>query len=245
MQIIKLSYLENMAFLMKKNKDSQPEQKNKKTQEQWKMKESSMTEPVRKWLEKKSFTYYSEVPFPMAGYSFIDIVGIKDQDIICVELKVSLSEKAIYQANHNNLLTNDTYICILSKPKQTSVDRCKKLGIGILVLDENKEVKVLLEPTARNNIWSPMIKGLMETVANGWNQGVAGLPNMKGTGPAQDVLKLVREAREKNPKITWKELFDIIPHHYSTYRSMQQSIGKAEIREMVRKRKEAERTKEE
>lgn len=223
-----------MAFII--NKEKEEKTSSNKTQDQWNMKESSLSDPVKEWLESQGYKFHAEVPFPMASYAFIDVVGTKDQDVICIELKASLTEKVIYQANHSKLLTDKAYVCVLSKPKQTSIDKCQKYGIGILILVDN-QIKVLLEPKIDEKTWNPMVKGLHETLVNGWFEGKAGLPNMKGQGAAISVLELVRQAREKDPKITWKELFDKIPNHYSTYKSMQQSMGKAIEREIRKNRK--------
>lgn len=78
--------------------------------------------------------------------------------------------------------------------------------------------------------WGSYSKSILDTLSSGGFNGVAGLPNMKGSGPAQKVLKLVEDAFVKDPKVSWKVLFDTIPNHYSSHFSMRQAINKARIR---------------
>lgn len=213
-----------MAFIINNNKS-----KNEiKTQSEWAMKESSLYEPVKEWLKNKGYDCYSEVPFP-TSYSFIDIVGKKEQELICIELKTSLNKKVIYQAHYSQMITQKVYVGVASSPSKKSLEKCQRFGIGVLSIKDGSVIEIL-PPSCDKEVFKSYYNSVIETLSNGGFDSIAGLPNMKGTGPAQAVLKLVKEAKGKNPKISWKELFDTIPNHYSSPQSMAQSMGKVEER---------------
>ncbi|MBC2632303.1 hypothetical protein H6X84_25135, partial [Salmonella enterica subsp. enterica serovar Enteritidis] len=61
------------------------------------MKESDMYPYLKQYFEGKGYTVYPEIE-PLSGYKRADIVAIKDQDVVIVEMKVGFGLTVIQQA---------------------------------------------------------------------------------------------------------------------------------------------------
>jgi Holliday junction resolvase len=104
------------------------------------LKESDLFEPVKKWLEDNGYQVFSEVS-PRYCSSRADVVGINDETITVVELKLSLSldllEQAVYWARHK--YANYVYIAVPWNKKESPLIKnwlveyiCKQFKIGVL-----------------------------------------------------------------------------------------------------------------
>ena len=182
-----------------------------------KLKENKLAAPTAQWLESQGYTVYSEVSSPYSGAS-IDIVGINNNEkIVAVELKMCLTKEVICQAKSHYRFAQKTFVCVVSTPISTSIGLCKKYNIGVLSVTNNKVV-CLLDP---NNYNAKLIERLKNMIP-GYEH--AGKPCLKGIGPAQEVLKRIKEYLVKHPEAKWKELYNNIPNHYASYGSMQSSM---------------------
>jgi hypothetical protein len=179
-----------------------------------------MSEPVSNWLRSKGLEPYAEVS-PKYWMRGIDLIGWDGADrIVAVELKRSLTSGLIRQGYHCKGITEESYVAVMSEPRSTGVDRCKKMGIGILKVDGAIVIEIL----------APLIKGvkgcdwrvdsLIETMKRSIPGGVGGLPCLKDKGPAQDVRRRIEEYRKNHPDAKWDELFKNVPNHYSSSKSM-------------------------
>lgn len=181
------------------------------------LREKELFPPIKAWLESAGFTVYTEVPL---WGSNVDVVGERDDLQIAIELKMSLSRKVIHQAMRSKACTPCCYCAVPTKPRQDGLDAAKRQGVGVLRVKEGK-VELVLAPWSDG--WRRRRKFRTGNLAPGEE---AGKPNLKGEGPGQEVLRLVNEYREKNPKATWKEMYANVPNHYASYRSMQTSVAK-------------------
>lgn len=178
------------------------------------MKETDLAKPVADWLRKQGYIVYSEIPF---WSRCIDMVGFKPPNDICVvELKLKFCEKGLRQAYECNLATFNIYLGVNKFPKQKSINKCKKYGIGLLVIGD--EITVVSKPTYKQKPILVAIKHLIENLKEPSDN--AGLPQMSGCGPAQFVGKLVEDYIKNNPKAGWLEIFNNVPNHYSNHKSL-------------------------
>lgn len=160
----------------------------------------------------------------------IDVVGRKEQDIICVELKTSLNRKVYYQAYGNNLITYKSYAAVSSLPKQKNIDAFDFAGLGILRIQDNS-VSIILHPRDTDSVNAPTVEMMHKRLDLYTEGGIAGFPNMKGNGPAQECNRKIIEYKEKYPSATWKEIFEKVPNHYRSYRSLQSSMSAVKMRQ--------------
>lgn len=182
------------------------------------MREAEMSEPVQRWLSERGYTPYTEV-------NLIDIVGLcGESELIAVDLKVSLTQAVIYQAYRAQLRCDQVYCAVSTMPRMNSLNECMKFGLGVLNV-KGETVRELLKPNPGVRVVSePWKKQFLEIIKGMEPGGVAGLPVLKGSGPAQDVARRVTEFRKEHPSATWGELFHAVPNHYAHSKSMQGAL---------------------
>lgn len=185
--------------------------------------ERDLSQPVSEWLITKGFTPYAEVPFPSDGPRQIDLVGRNGTDLITVELKCSLTNSVIDQTVVCDLITDKRYAAVATRPKVAGVERCRKLGIGLLsvsagVIDEILTPKEMLHQAGwvRVRYSTELHKTLNRMEPN----GVGGVPTMRGIGPAQECYDRVQAFLADNPTTKWREIYQRIPSHYGSALSM-------------------------
>jgi hypothetical protein len=177
------------------------------------LKEYKLYEPIKKYFERKGFAVYPEVPM-FSGC--VDIGLIKKDIVMAIEMKMALSKKLIYQAYTHKLYADYVYLAIPTKPRDLSV--CIKQGFGIIRV-VNDKIEIILEPI-KSNLVSKIKDKFINNCQRCGTEGIAGLPMLKGEGPAIECSKRVKKYLEKNPNATWKEIFKNVANHYSNYNSM-------------------------
>ena len=188
------------------------------------LKENKLAEPVAKWLKAKGYTVYCEVSPPLATGYFVDIVGVRGKFIIAIELKMSLTRNVICQANRHHLFAHKTYVAVASKPRKTSIERCKSgINLGVLqVLNgtvTEHHIPKLEKPF--DEYTTELIRRLTITIP-GYSE--AGKPTLPETGANKAVYELIREYLQIHPSANWKELYREVPNHYASVGSMQTSM---------------------
>lgn len=173
--------------------------------------ESDLSSPVCSWLSTRGYTAYCEVP--VQG-TCVDVVAQKGDEIVAVELKISLSSKVIRQALLARNFADQAWCAVFTKPRSLAIPN--KLGIGVLRIINGK-AHVLLEPEPQKP-FGGLHSEMMRTLAMCEPGGVGGLSNTINDGPAQQVARLVAPLRKRN--IGWREIYDQIPNHYANWRSM-------------------------
>ncbi len=192
------------------------------------MRESDMALPVANWLKSQGYRVYPEE-------MQYDFVASNDEQIVIVEMKLSLTWKLCQQVSRAAYNCVRTYAAIATKPRDKNYKVLKDYGAGIILV-RNGQVVVLDEPgTNRLHIrkyWEPQI---IERLRNKPEpkEIIAGIPQLKGNGPMQRLMPIVREYFERNPKATWKQAFSEIPNHYANYRSFGQHLSHARVTDCV------------
>jgi len=173
----------------------------------------------------------------------VDLVGVRGDGLIAVELKKSLTTNrkmtwrgnrttVLDQANRNRNFAHLSYCAVMSNPRKASIAECEACGIGVLRVTDKGVVAIsAAKPGISAHAAERRIRGILEHRREG---GIAGKPNEKGVGPAQDVLKEVRLYKRDHPDATWEDLFGAVPNHYSSKDSMRMAMGSAEEREIYR-----------
>ena len=184
--------------------------------------ESEMSLPVMTWLDGLGYVPYAEVP----NYdTCIDIVAMREPgpDLIAVEMKTGLTKQVIRQAYVAQLVAERVYCAVLSKPKDAGLAKCADLGIGVLRIVEGV-VEVLGESASKKAISPGAAERVVEQLRGRVPGGVAGRPNLKGDGPAQDCGRRVQAWRAEHPTATWREIYEHVENHYSSMVSMRGAL---------------------
>lgn len=185
------------------------------------MRESKLFNPIKLLFESRNYNIFTEINIL---YSCIDVIALKNNIIISIEMKMSLTKKLIRQAYTHKLFSNYVYVAVKTKPIKKSIDRCKKYGLGIICV-KNDKAFIILESKENNDFYSNYRKILTKRCLQSKNNKIAGLPQLKGIGPRIDCKKRVKEYLKLNKNATWKEIFNNVSNHYCNYKSMACAIG--------------------
>lgn len=157
------------------------------------MKETDLYNPIKKYFSLLGYIVKAEV-------KNCDVVAIKENEIIIIELKKSFSLKLVYQCMERQKLSNNVFLAI---PKPTKIIRknhnnmvalCKALGLGIIFVEiESKQVQVILTPLVKTTNKNKKKKQLLikEATSRTFDLNVGGSTK----------VKLITSFKEKNIKI--------------------------------------------
>jgi hypothetical protein len=112
--------------------------------------ETDLYEPIRRYFSKNGYEVHGEV-------NHCDMVAVKEDELIIIELKLSLTVDLLIQATNRQRLTDQVYIAI-PKPKYRLTskkwyDLChlvKSLELGLILvnfLKSGAKMEVLIEPS--------------------------------------------------------------------------------------------------
>lgn len=180
------------------------------------VRETELANPIFEWLESRGYTPYSEIAW---GGTAIDIVGLSDKAVWAVELKLCLSWKVIRQAHRNQLTAHKSWCAVGTRPR--NFEQRNLHGLGLLSVVGGR-VEVVIEAEETPDITNATrLRQLRGACAYREPRGIAGLPTMKGVGPAQKVFDAVERFKAANPSASWAQVFANVPSHYAHARSMQ------------------------
>lgn len=121
-----------------------------------KLNESDLYQPIKSYLEQLNYRVKGEI-------TNCDLVAKRDEQIIVIELKLSLNITLLLQAVDRFSVADNVYIaipkqCTIYKKKTKQVKKLiKRLGIGLIIVDMQKTkqyVEVVFDPqdyTPRKN----------------------------------------------------------------------------------------------
>ncbi|TDL60989.1 hypothetical protein E2R56_30355 [Rhodococcus qingshengii] len=131
--------------------------------EKKKLQEVDLYKPIQRYFSREGYEVYGEV-------KDCDMVAVKEDELVIIELKLTLSVDLLIQAAKRQKLTNQVYIAI-PKPKvrmnsKQWADKChliKRLELGLIVVSfpgNRSSVDILIHPmpfnpkkgTARNKM---------------------------------------------------------------------------------------------
>jgi hypothetical protein len=118
-----------------------------------KLQEVDLYKPIQRYFSREGYEVYGEV-------KDCDMVAVKDDELVIIELKLTLSVDLLIQAAKRQKLTNQVYIAI-PKPKgrmnsKQWADKChlvKRLELGLIVVSfpgSRSKADILIHPTPFN-----------------------------------------------------------------------------------------------
>ncbi len=183
------------------------------------LREYKLYDPVKEYFENQGYTVYPEIP--IAG-ACIDMVARKDNVLIAIELKMSLTKQLIHACYVNHCFCNLSYAAVPTEPSIKNKTLCERHSIGIIKVTD--KARIVLEANNRFRTFKPEYDRMLKYCSGVPWEGVGGLPQLKGVGPAIECAKRVKEYLISHPAAKWKEIFDNIQNHYSNYKSMQNAL---------------------
>jgi len=151
--------------------------------------ESSLYPLVRGFLEKQGFVVHAEA-------KNCDVVGVKDGDLVVVELKVALSLELLAQGLERMKVSETVYVAVPAPKAAAQVTRFKsffpilrKLELGLLSVDVGNDlVTVLVQPQPYQRRRQPKARrALLSEIA-----GRSGSDNIGGSSR----IKIITAYRE-------------------------------------------------
>lgn len=134
------------------------------------MAESDLSGPVRDWLERQGYTCYFEV-------FDTDIVGLKADELVAVELKPCLTMELTVQLHQRARWADKVYGAIASKPKST---KCfQSYGYGLLIVKDGvAKQRVMARPQPWHRVKTRRYRfKRLETESPARPGDLAGLPS--------------------------------------------------------------------
>lgn len=178
--------------------------------------EAEMSAPLIEYWSGRGYTVYCEVPF---FENSIDMVAISDERVVVIEMKMSFTKHLLKQIESSGYHTHAAYGAVSSNPRASSIAAVRKCGFGLLRV-YNSSVEMICESVAKELPREWILDHIRANAELQEPGGVAGLPNLKGEGPARAVAREVIEYRSHHPNATWLDLFETIPNHYASMQSM-------------------------
>jgi hypothetical protein len=201
------------------------------------LRESDMSAAFVRHLECLGCVVYAEVP---TSDHAIDLLGRCGDKLISVELKTGLRDRALWQARLNQISVDESWVGVLSAPRQTSLARASEFGVGVWRLNGDK-VSVLLRPLRRAPPFHRAKEKLVAWCDQAEPGGAGGRPCLLGEGPAQDCERRVAEYRRGHPRATWAQVWAVVPNHYVNAKSMYGAFRANAERRRFRERVKMER----
>jgi len=122
------------------------------------LKEKDLFEPLKNWLEAQGFTVYAE-------YNGIDVIAVKDDEVIAIEMKKTMNLKVIDQILNVSDSVNKAYVCVFNQPRKRSFqDNNMTIGEQILRKLNIGVIKI----TATNSYYHGADEGITFTIDNVW-----------------------------------------------------------------------------
>lgn len=169
------------------------------------MKESDLYPPLKAYLEGQGYDVKGEV-------NHCDVVGVRQSEVIIVELKKSLNLGALLQVVERLSTTDAVYIgvptsCTVLKSKRKQVTKLvKMLGLGLISIDpNNKRLPVAVhvdpakfQPRIDKNKRARLLSEFERRVGDP-NQGGTAMKNGVITAYRQEALKIADHLSQYGP----------------------------------------------
>lgn len=185
--------------------------------------ESRLYAPVRDWLTSQGYTVFPEC----WGH---DVVGYRGNQVVTVELKLSLTRTLYFQLVRASVFSDAVFAAVPGRPRSSSIELFRQHKFGILRVTES--VEVIVDATGNEAVMYRKQHDDVLEALRGWEPPdgvVAGLPTLKGSGPAQQCAERVRSYLLNNPAAGWRDIYRDVPNHYAHHRSMRGALPPIEL----------------
>lgn len=101
------------------------------------MREADLFSPLKRHFESQGWAVYAEVPAPHGGY--VDLLAVREQIWLAVELKPYFSRNAVRQAGRNKRFVWESYVAVPASARMTPRRQAalKRHGAGLLAVADS------------------------------------------------------------------------------------------------------------
>lgn len=183
-----------------------------------------------KYFENLSYKVYQEVKTPYGA--ICDIIAVKDNITICIEVKTSFNFDVLEQAFNNKNFCNYSYIAVPIAKKRTFQRKvAKDYNIGVLELSKKKKYtyeSIKIDDYYIYESITPLlnIKPKRKPKLNNFHLlNEAGSKTERMTSFKYFINQIIDLLR-KQEKLSYKEIYESLDKHYANINSFKSAIKK-------------------
>lgn len=195
--------------------------------------ESDLYPIVKKYFKDQGYTVFAEVACMGRG---VDMVAVKGDEHIAIELKLSFNSDVVWQARQATLHFDKSYIAFPVKEarffhqpdyywaQRESIQQrylnMEGLGIGMLQVLPSGMVYEELEAKQQKPYRKLDLQHYVEA-----DDDLGGLPYQKGVSEGYHELESIKKYVRDHPKANWREIFENVSTHYASHTSLAGSMS--------------------
>ncbi len=192
-----------------------------------------MADPVSAWMRS---LFLEVIPEVAVVRSQVDLVGMSvDWRVMhAVEMKTTWNRSLFRKFSWLASVADYLWFATKGSPSKPTLDALRQRGIGVFSVQQG----VILTPRRNTKIAQRYRVRAIDKAKRASRDVVAGLPTLKGQGPAQRCWTAIESFVISNPLASVRDVFESVPNHYAHYQSFSQVFG-YRIRELKSKLNEA------
>ncbi len=182
--------------------------------------ESRMSGPVSSWMRS---LFLEVIPEVTVVWSPVDLVGMSaDWSVMhAVEMKVTWNRSLFRKFSWLASVADYLWFATKGSPSTPTLDALRQRGIGVFSVQHG----VILTPRRSTRIAHQYRVRAIDKAKRASRDVVAGLPTLKGQGPAQRCWAAIEAFLATNPSASVRDVFEAVPNHYAHYKSFSQVFG--------------------
>lgn len=197
------------------------------------VKESDLYPIIKKSFKQDGYTVFAEVATDHRG---VDMVAVKGEEHIAIELKLAFNDHLVEQASWNTQRFDKSYIAYpvrkavmfhvedvfwsLRESAQQKYLYCQRRGIGIMQVLPTGVIYEALEPAIQKPFRKLDLQHYVER-----DDDLGGLPYQKGVSEGYHELESIKKYVTAHPTASWREIYDNVSNHYSSPQSLAGSMS--------------------
>ncbi len=182
--------------------------------------ESLMAEPVTQWMRS---LFLEVIPEVTVVWSPVDLVGMSaDWRVMhAVEMKTTWNRSLFRKFSWLASVADYLWFATKGSPSTSTLDALRQRGIGVFSVQQG----VILTPRRNTKIAQRYRVRAIDKAKRASRDVVAGLPTLKGQGPAQRCWNAIESFLASKPSASVRDVFEAVPNHYAHYKSFSQVFG--------------------
>lgn len=195
--------------------------------------ESDLFVPIKNYFKEQGYTVFAEVACMGRG---VDVVAVKGNEHIAIELKMQFSSDVAWQARQAILHFDKSYVAFPVKEArffhqpdyyfkqreavQRRYDNLLSQGIGMLQVLPSGFVYEEVEAKQQQPYRKLDLQHYIES-----DDDLGGVPYQKGVSEGYHELESIKKYVIDHPKANWREIYENVSNHYSSHTSLSGSMS--------------------
>jgi len=197
------------------------------------VKESDLYPIIKSYFKKQGYAVFAEVA---CDYRGVDLVAVKGDEHIAVELKLTFNDAVVrqamlgthhfdkvyvaYAAKKATLFNIDDNYWALRESIRHRYDSVERRGIGILQVMPTGWIYEALEPKQQKPYRKLDLQHYVES-----DDDLGGVPYQRGVSEGYHELDSIKRYVTEHPDANWQEIYDNVSNHYASPRSLSGSMS--------------------